>query len=294
MIDRRSLLAAAALLPVAARARESIQFTRHWQVAGPGLLPRNVDVWRPEDRDGEALPLLLMHDGQNLFEPASSYGGATWQVAETVTRLVAAGAMPPVMVAGVWNSAQRWRDYVPAGLLDRLPVPIADRFRAGNGGGSQSPAYVDFLADIVVPMLRDKHKVTPGKVAVMGSSMGGLISLAALMTRPDVFDRAGCLSTHWPVWVPAPDEAPTVEQAISGWLGEIGPPRGRRLWCDHGDRTLDQHYAPFQAVADVALAKAGWRRNRDFVSRAYPGTAHDEASWAARLADPLTFLFKTG
>lgn len=80
--------------------------------------------------------------------------------------------------------------------------------------------------------------------------------------------------------------------AIAAWLGGIGAPDGRRLWLDHGDRTLDRLYAPFQTVADTTLRSAGWRQGRDVVSRTYPGAAHDEASWSARLADPLTFLFK--
>lgn len=192
MIDRRALLAAAALLPAAARARESVQFQRHPLITGPALLPRHVDVWTPEGFDDR--PLLLMHDGQNLFEPVSAYGGTTWQVAETISRLVAAGAMPPVMVEGVWNTAQRWRDYVPSALLEALPAAMAARFRKGNGGGSLSESYVSLLADTIVPMLRNRHRVAPGRVFIMGSSMGGLASLDAIIIRPDVFTAAGCLS----------------------------------------------------------------------------------------------------
>ncbi|MEY2883233.1 MAG: hypothetical protein RL490_957 [Pseudomonadota bacterium] len=295
MITRRSLIAAAALLPMTARAGESIQFSRLPMVAGAGLKPRHIDVWQPPGSEGQALPLLLMHDGQNLFEPASSYGGKTWQVAEAVMALVAAGTIPPVMIAGVWNSGdQRWRDYVPKQLLDRLPPALAADFRNANGGGSLSDAYVAFLADVALPLLRQRHAIKPGKVTIMGSSMGGLASLNAVIRRPDVFAAAGCVSTHWPVFAPQPAAAPGIETAITAWLrDDLGAPAGRRLWFDHGDQTLDQYYAPFQAVADAALVRAGWQQPRDFTSRAYPGAAHDEPSWAKRVADPLTFLFKT-
>jgi enterochelin esterase-like enzyme len=135
--------------------------------------------------------------------------------------------------------------------------------------------------------------VQPGKVAVMGSSMGGLASLNALLLRPDVFNRAGCVSTHWPIRDPKPEEAPDISAAITGYLdAHLGKPMGRKLWFDHGDQTLDQFYAPFQIVADAHVAAHGWQSPRDTVSRAYPGAAHNEASWRARVADPLTFLFK--
>ena len=300
MICRRALLAAApALLASRGRAGESIQFRRHANLAGPGILPRHVDVWVPPDAPaGHPLPLLLMHDGQNLFEPASAYGGVTWRVAETIMAGMAAGTLPPMIVAGVWNSGvQRWGDYVPADLMARLPAPLAVRFNQVGGGPSRSPAYLAFLADVVLPLLRNSYPVAPGKAFIAGSSMGGLASLNALMERPDLFRAAGCLSTHWPVLAPQPEpqagEVPAIEAAIAGWIHDrLGPPAGRRLWLDHGDQGLDQYYAPFQAVADKALLEAKWVQGQDAVSRAFPGTGHNEASWAARLALTFTFLFK--
>jgi enterochelin esterase-like enzyme len=293
MISRRLLIAGAASLPLLpARAALPGTLTRLNDLAAPGLLPRRVDVWRPAGANGP-LPLLIMHDGQNLFDPALAYGGKTWGVAETISQLVAAGRLPPVMVAGVWNTPQRWQDYVPAGIIDRLPADVHGKVMASMPGGSLSPAYAHALADVLVPRLRAEFAVAPGRVAVMGSSMGGLASLNLLVERPDVFGLAGCLSTHWPTIGLDPVAQPAVQAAIAGWLGErLGPPRTRKLWFDHGDRTLDQHYAPYQAAVDAQLPGLGWQPGRDFVSRSYPGAAHEEASWAARLADPLTFLFK--
>ena len=126
MLTRRAVIAAAALAPMALRAAEALPgtITRHANVAGAGLLPRHIEVWRPDGSDGKALPLLVMHDGQNLFTGEYAYGGQSWGVVEAVTKLVAAGTIPPTMIAGVWNSAQRWRDYVPADLVRRLPLSL--------------------------------------------------------------------------------------------------------------------------------------------------------------------------
>jgi hypothetical protein len=81
--------------------------------------------------------------------------------------------------------------------------------------------------------------------------------------------------------------------AFSAYLERSLPsPRTHRIWFDHGDQTLDSAYAPYQAEVDALLAKRGWLRDQDFASRAYPGAAHNEASWRIRLADPLQFLLQ--
>lgn len=290
MINRRRLLAGGAMLLAApARAVMPAGVTRLPDLVAPGLSPRRVDMWRPAGITGP-LPLLIMHDGQNLFDPALAYGGVTWGVAETAARMIAAGQVPPFMVAGVWNSPERWADYAPAAMLSRLP-PAVQADAARQMGAPRQTLYTNALADRLVPALRAAG-AAPGKVALMGSSMGGLVSLASLAQRPDVFGAAACLSTHWPLIAPDPVAADAVQAAIAAFIRQdLGRPRGRRLWLDHGDQGLDRHYAPFQSVADAALASAGWR-GQHLVSRAFPGTGHNEASWAARLALTFTFLFK--
>ena len=303
-LSRRTLIAAAALAPVAARAQPAAakpklppgvpgRLVRHADVRSGFVAPRHVDVWLPpEALAGARLPLLVMHDGQNLFDPASAYGGHTWGVAEALTTLAAAGTVPPTIVAGVWNTRARWREYMPARLLGLLPDAVRAGMEAEQGGASLSDGYERFLVDELLPMLRAAHPVSPGPAAIMGSSMGGLASLAALAEHGQAFARAGCISTHWPFADPRKAErAEPARAAVRAYVaGTLGAPHGRRLWMDHGDHTLDQYYAPYQANADVALDAAGWRRGVDYASRAYPGAEHSEPSWRARLAEPLAFL----
>jgi enterochelin esterase-like enzyme len=178
--------------------------------------------------------------------------------------------------------------------MARLPAALAARFNAQGGGPSRLPAYGEFIETVALPLLRARHPVAPGPVVVMGSSMGGLASLALLMRQPALFRAAGCLSTHWPVLNPEPADAPAIIAAITGWLRDgLGTASGRRIWFDHGDEGLDQYYAPFQAAVDGVWPQLGWQAGRDVVSRSFPGTGHNEKSWAARLALPLGFLFKT-
>jgi len=135
---------------------------------------------------------------------------------------------------------------MPAPLLALVPGDMRTSMEGDQGAASISEGYQRFLADELLPVLRGAHPVAPGPAAIKGSSMGGLASLAALAEHPAAFARAGCVSTHWPVADPRKAErAEPARAAVRTYLARaLGAPRGRRLWMDHGDRTLAQYYAP--------------------------------------------------
>ncbi|PCD03272.1 hypothetical protein COC42_02365 [Sphingomonas spermidinifaciens] len=265
-----------------------------------GIGPMRVSVSTPPGyRLGAARhPVLYMHDGQNLFDPAVSGYGKVWHVDRAVERLELGDRAP--IVVGIWNpGAARFRTYVPQPIVDRLPAAVTAGLAERIGGPVQSAAYLDFLAGPLKTAIDRRYRTRTGRsdTFVMGSSMGGLISLHALVRHPQVFGAAGCLSSHWPLFIPEGEgEAPfraEVTRAWTGWLGEaLGSPAGRRIWFDHGTATLDRLYAPYQAAVDRALPPLGWRAGRDFTTRVYPGAPHEENAWAARLTDPLAWLYR--
>jgi pimeloyl-ACP methyl ester carboxylesterase len=115
--------------------------------------------------------------------------------------------------------------------------------------------------------------------------MGGLISLYAICEYPEVFGGAGCVSTHWPA----------VEGVIAPYLVENLPdPATHRLYFDYGTDTLDALYQPTQFLVDEVVAGAGYTRDVNWVTRKFPGAAHDERSWAQRVSIPLRFLLGAG
>ena len=127
--------------------------------------------------------------------------------------------------------------------------------------------------------------------------MGGLISLYAINEYPDVFGAAGMISTHWPLMVPAKGEElsdgdfETVATAFERYLTPSLPVPGKhRLYFDHGDETLDATYARYQHRVDRVVGDRGYRSGFDWISRNFPGHAHNEKSWAARVEIPLMFL----
>ncbi len=290
------LLAAALATPLIGSASALPgRIVRHAGFAGGRLAPRNIDVWLPPQAvAGKPLPLLVMHDGQDLFTASDADGGETWGVAEAVTRLTAAGTISPTIIVGVWNTPRRWQEYAPAGILAHLPERLRQAMEKEQGGPSMSGDYLGFLGDDLLPFLRRTYPVQPGPAAVMGSALGGLISLAALVERPHDFAAAGCISTHWPLAEPRPERANYVAAAVHDWLHQrLGRPSDRRLWLDHGDQALDASYEPYQESVDKELVALGWHNGSDFLSRAYPGASHNAMSWRARVADPLAFLLGT-
>ena len=248
---------------------------------------RQVDIWLPPGYDTDTTqryPVLYMHDGQNLFDPKHTYAGVDWGVDEAMTRLIAEGKVRPAIVVAVWNSPRRFAEYMPqkavrgeqvaTGVDVYPPVPAADML---------GDAYLHYLVEELKPAIDRDFRTLPGRddTFVMGSSMGGLISLYAIAEYPQVFGGAGAVSTHWPAG----------DGAMVEWFGAHLPdPRTHRLYLDHGTATLDAGYAPYQQRMDAALRKGGYRANGNWISRVYPGAEHHERSWRARIEVPLVFL----
>ncbi|MER2600431.1 MAG: alpha/beta hydrolase-fold protein [Caldilineales bacterium] len=259
---------------------------RHTHFRFPAGFERTVDVWLPPNSAamGRRYPVLYMHDGQNLFDPALAYTGVDWGLGEAVQRLMADGFTGAIVV-GIWNSGnERWLDYFPQkllhlpqahGIVARYGRPYTDQIRADS--------YLGFLVNVIKPFIDATYPTLPDRAhtAVMGSSMGGLISLYALEQYPHVFGAAGCLSTHWPAG----------ENALVDLLAaDLPAPGAHRLYFDYGTETLDALYEPFQLRMDDHLAAAGYTRDQDWMTLKFDGAEHNEASWRARVDIPLLFL----
>ena len=157
---------------------------------------RRVLVYLPADyaaRPNRRYPVLYLHDGQNVFDDATSYGGE-WGVDETLDRLRATGqdATGSIVVAVDNGNEFRSDEYIPW---------VSDSLRGQPHRGGQGGAYVDFLALTLKPYV-DAHYRTRSDAAhtgVAGSSLGGLISVYAALKYPRVFGRVGAFSPAF--WV---------------------------------------------------------------------------------------------
>jgi enterochelin esterase-like enzyme len=248
---------------------------------------RNVDVWLPPgyaDHPRTRYPVLYLHDGQNQFDPALSYTGVDWGVDEAMTRLIAEGRVREAIVVAVWNTPRRLQEYMPRKPVtgDSLAIGV-EGFPPIPAASIDSDAYLRFLVDELKPFIDSTYRTRTDRddTFVMGSSMGGLISLYAMAEYPEVFGGVGAVSTHWPIG----------DGVAVDWLAQHLPdPRRHRIYYDHGTATLDASYAPYQARMDAAMRAAGYTPGRHWVTRRFEGAEHSERAWRARVDEPLLFL----
>ena len=266
----------------------SIQGTlhRHADLASAFIQPRNVDVWLPPGYDGgkAEYPVIYMHDGQNLFDPELAFGGVDWGMDEAVVGLMEAGEIEGAIVVGIWNRGDdRWREYMPQKAL--AAAGTVERFSQEAGGEPCSDRYLGFLVRELKPFVDAQYRTLRGREGtfVMGSSMGGLVSLYALCEYPQVYGGAGCLSTHWPAG----------DGIVVGYVRRALPPPGtHRLYFDHGTETLDAEYEAYQQQVDAVMRDSGYREGADWTTRKFVGAEHSERSWRERIHIPLLFLLQ--
>ncbi|HEX9706297.1 MAG TPA: alpha-amylase family glycosyl hydrolase, partial [Steroidobacteraceae bacterium] len=165
----------------------------HESLPSQHVAARRVDVWLPSGYEADAsrrYPVLYMHDGQNLFDPALSYIGIDWGIDETMTRLIGEGAVREAIVVGVWNTPKRFEEYMPAKAVaeSKLPGEWPDMAWMRKAE-IVSDAYLRFLVEELKPFIDSTYRTLPGRVNTftMGSSAGALVSLYALAEYPEVF-----------------------------------------------------------------------------------------------------------
>src|SRR5690606_7806625 len=259
---------------------------RHADFPSHHVQSRNVDVWLPpgyRDDSDIRYPVLYVHDGQNLFGASPSPGGTDWGIDEAMARLARAGEVRPAIVVAIWNTPARLAEYMPRAPLDDAPVEFLAGYPTLPPSQIVSDGYLDFIAAELKPFIDREYRSLPGRddTFVMGSSMGGLISLYALARHPEVFAGAAAVSTHWPA-----GDGITID-----WFARMLPVAGsHRLYFDYGTETLDAAYEPFQRRMDHAMPALGYREGVDWITLRFEGHAHSEASWRERVDRPLRFL----
>ena len=259
---------------------------------------RNVDVWLPDGYSPEKkYAVLYLHDGQMLFDAATTWNKQEWGVDETVGRLIKEGKIRETIVVGVWNNGEyRHSEYYPQKTLAQLAPETRD-FIVKNSlkDKPQADNYLKFLVEELKPYIDENFstKKDRANTFIVGSSMGGLISIYALCEYPKVFGGAAGISTHLPMVgdVKTPN-IETVSASFRAYLEKNLPPaNSRKIYFDYGDQTLDALYPPLQKKVDEIMTARGWSQ-KNWLTRSFPGENHSEMSWAKRLNIPLEFLLR--
>jgi enterochelin esterase-like enzyme len=274
---------------------------RHENFPSRYITARNVDVWLPENYDtAKKYNVLYMHDGQMLFDPATTWNKTSWDADDVISTLLRENKIKDLILVGVFNGGDtRHADYFPQKAFELLTQAERDSiYSAGRSNGAsvfnkytvQSDNYLRFLVKELKPFIDSAYSTYTDRdhTFIAGSSMGGLISLYAICEYPAIFGGAACLSTHWP-GIFAMDNNPIPDVFLQYMNAHLPDPATHKIYFDYGDATLDAFYPPLQKKADAVMKSKGFSAN-NWMTKYFPGENHSEIAWHKRLHIPLTFL----
>ena len=226
---------------------------------------RDVIVWLPpgyDVRPAQRYPVLYMHDGRQVFDPATATWGKDWQVDELAQDLILTGAVEPFIVVAVDCTDARRDEYSPA---------------------QKGDDYVRFLIEELKPMVDATWRTEPGRSAIAGSSMGGLISFYAAWQHPDVYFGAACLSPAFADRYGA--ECFRLVEAARGQLPDL------RLFLSCGGASgLEAELLDGTLKMANRLKTAGYPE-KNLAVRIESWAEHNEEAWSRMTPFWLKFLF---
>jgi len=248
----------------------------HTVVGTVKVLPRvfspQLENWRdilvylpPSYEAGDThYPVIYMHDGQNLFDATTSFS-CEWKVDETLEATSEQGI--EAIVVGIPNMGEH--------RIDEYS-PFVDRKREGGFGDD----YCRFIVETIKPRIDSTFRTLPDRdnTMIMGSSMGGLISLFAFFHYGHIFGRAGALSPS--LWF--------AERAIFGYV-QMAPFQPGKIYLDMGTEEGWPALSDARLMAKL-LEQRGYRRDEDLCYVEMQDHAHCEPAWADRLEIPLRYL----
>ncbi|MBS0659838.1 MAG: alpha/beta hydrolase [Verrucomicrobia bacterium] len=251
---------------------------RHHPRFASNLLGNKRDVWvyLPPGyrRSRMRYPVLYLHDGQNCFDRTTAFGGVEWGVDEAAERLIAAGEMAPTIIVAVANAGEgRLHEYAPtAGAFDSRKPHLRSKGLARK--------YGRFLMQELKPFIDSHYRTRPEaeNTGLLGSSMGGLVTLSLGLWYPKFFRRLGVVSPS--IWWD--------DGVLYRMVDKLKHKTPLRIWLDMG--TEEMGWGRVRILRDC-LTEKGWRLGDDLHYLEIPGGTHTEAAWAARVDKILKWLF---
>jgi predicted alpha/beta superfamily hydrolase len=249
------------------------QLRKHEQFRSRSLRnQRDLIVYTPPgyaDQPSRHFPVLYLHDGQNLFDGATSFiPGQDWHVGQTADHCILAGKVEPLVIVGMYNTKARIREYTPT-HVPRL-------------GGGRADRYAKFLLEEVRPFIDQEYRTLPGyqHTGIGGASLGGLVSLYLGLKHSRIFGKIVALSPS--VWW----NQLVIHRFVQTTVVESRP----RIWLDIGTREGPRIVHEVERFRDVLLEK-GWKLGQDLHYERVAGAEHNEAAWAQRVGPFLQFLY---
>lgn len=234
----------------------------HKNLTWDGLLDRDIIVWLPPNYNRDLnnhYPVLYMHDGQNIFDPATSSFGTDWQIDEAADSLIKNNTIEPIIIVGIYNTINRNNEY---------------------NNTDTSKIYMDFIINKVKPLIDKTYRTKPGRkyTSTGGSSSGGLISFMLLWEHSEIFSKAICMSPAFKIF------NIDYNQKVNNYNGDK---KEIKIYLDNGGIELEEKLQPgISEMIEILLGK-GFQLNTDLFWVKEKDAQHNEAAWAKRIPNVL-------
>ena len=275
---------------------------------------RTVRIYLPPSYAANArrrYPVLYLHDGQNVFSAAGTnccFGWGSWEIDKTVDRLVSSKRMREAILIAIDNSRFRYQEYRgPAYEYSDEELSALKNKPSGANDNSRFDSYASFLIEELKPAIDGEYRTLkrPRDTGLMGSSLGGICSLAIAWDHPEVFGLAASLSGAFQV-----ERTNFIRHVLGTYRGK---PKPLRIYLDsgvvdfsggddgqkHTARVASElrrigwkngllHFVDATPLDDVELERNGLRQDKWAEART---SQHNEFYWRIRVWRALTFLF---
>ena len=210
-------------------------------------------------------PVIYMHDAQNLFDATTSYAGE-WKVDETLNDLYKTTGKGFIVVAVENGGAERINEYTP--------------WEHKKYGGGKGEFYIDFLKNTLKPYIDATYrtKKQAKHTAIIGSSLGGLISYYGGLKYPKTFGKIGALSTSF--WF---------SDAIEDFTKNYGKNKKSKLYLLVGEKEGIDVVVNTEKYKNL-LIETGFK-SKNITSKINPDGAHNEAFWSAEFLEVIQWLY---
>lgn len=237
--------------------------------------PREIILYLPPDYEQareRRYPVLYMHDGQNLFDPATAFAGNDWGLEQLADELISQNKIEPLIIVGIYNRGEeRIGEY----------TPVKDR----RGRGGRAKQYGEMIVEDLKPFIDREYRTLSdaANTGLGGSSLGGLVTLYLGMRYPNVFGK----------WIVM---SPSIWWANRSILRRANGLRKKlpvRIWLDSGTSEGQDPQATIRNTQELCkvLVGKGWQLDGDLAYLEDKGAGHNEKAWGFRMRPALQFLF---
>lgn len=224
--------------------------------------------------------ILIMHDGQNLFNAKTTAFGTAWMCQDTLNELIVSAKSDELIIAGAYNTADRINEYTYV-------------FDPSEDAGGKGDLYLDWIESTLIPLIQTNFRVSMSRdtTGILGSSLGGLISCYGGWTRPSVYGKVGCMSSSfW--WDDLDFQTNVITKSDSP-----STPSYPIFYMDAGTGSVGEVKCDVYTseIYDYAIGGSGsnlnFTENVNIFKYTDKGGKHNEASWGARFYIPMEALF---